>query len=85
MQTNMRIAMLAPISWRVPPRHYGPWEQVVALLTEGLVARGADVTLFATADSHTSAKLASVCPISTRRCGSACTSRPCSSAPPSLT
>lgn len=62
MRTNMRIAMLAPISWRVPPRHYGPWEQVVALLTEGLVARGADVTLFATADSHTSAKLASVCP-----------------------
>lgn len=58
----MRIAMLAPISWRVPPRHYGPWEQVVALLTEGLVARGVDVTLFATADSHTSARLVSVCP-----------------------
>jgi hypothetical protein len=43
--------MLAPISWCVPPRHYGPWEQVVSLLTEGLVRRGADVTLFATADS----------------------------------
>ncbi len=41
--------MLAPISWRVPPRHYGPWEQFVSLLTEGLVARGVDVTLFATA------------------------------------
>jgi glycosyltransferase involved in cell wall biosynthesis len=52
-----RIAMLAPISWRVPPRHYGPWEQFVSLLTEGLVARGVDVTLFATADSLTSARL----------------------------
>jgi mannose-6-phosphate isomerase-like protein (cupin superfamily)/glycosyltransferase involved in cell wall biosynthesis len=54
--------MLAPISWRVPPRHYGPWEQVVSLLTEGLVKRGVDVTLFATADSVTSAHLVSVCP-----------------------
>jgi glycosyltransferase involved in cell wall biosynthesis len=52
--------MLAPISWRVPPRHYGPWEQFVSLLTEGLVARGVDVTLFATADSITSARLAAV-------------------------
>jgi glycosyltransferase involved in cell wall biosynthesis len=57
----MRIAMLAPISWRTPPRHYGPWELVTSLLTEALVARGVDVTLFATADSLTSAKLASVC------------------------
>ena len=32
--------MLAPISWRTPPRHYGPWEQVTSLLTEALVARG---------------------------------------------
>src|SRR6266542_2640168 len=53
----MRVAVLAPISWRVPPRHYGPWEQFVSLLTEGLVARGVDVTLFATADSETSARL----------------------------
>jgi len=58
----MRIAMLAPISWRVPPRHYGPWERVVSLLTEGLVRRGVDVTVFATADSITSARLVSVCP-----------------------
>jgi glycosyltransferase involved in cell wall biosynthesis len=58
----MHLAMLAPIAWRVPPRHYGPWERVVALLTEGLVARGVDVTLFATADSLTSARLAAVCP-----------------------
>jgi glycosyltransferase involved in cell wall biosynthesis len=56
----VRVAVLAPISWRVPPRHYGPWEQFASLLTEGLVARGVDVTLFATADSQTSARLASV-------------------------
>ncbi len=53
--------MLAPIAWRVPPRHYGPWELVVSRLTEGLVARGVDVTLFATADSITSADLVAVC------------------------
>lgn len=58
----MRIAMLAPIAWRVPPRHYGPWEQVVTLITEGLVARGIDVTLFATADSLTRGRLVAICP-----------------------
>jgi glycosyltransferase involved in cell wall biosynthesis len=58
----MRVAMLAPISWRTPPRHYGPWELVTSLLTEALVARGIDVTLFATADSFTAGKLAGVCP-----------------------
>jgi glycosyltransferase involved in cell wall biosynthesis len=58
----MRIAMLSPIAWRTPPRHYGPWESVVSLLTEGLVARGYDVTLFATGDSETSGKLRAVCP-----------------------
>ena len=56
----LRVAVLAPVSWRVPPRHYGPWEQFASLLTEGLVARGVDVTLFATADSVTSGRLASV-------------------------
>jgi glycosyltransferase involved in cell wall biosynthesis len=50
--------MLAPISWRTPPRHYGPWELVTSLLTEGLVRRGVDVTLFATADSLTAGRLA---------------------------
>lgn len=49
--------MLAPLSWRTPPRHYGPWEQFASLLTEGLVGAGLDVTLFATADSVTSANL----------------------------
>ncbi len=58
----MRIAMLAPIAWRVPPRHYGPWERVVSLLTEGLVEAGVQVTLFATADSETSATLSAVVP-----------------------
>lgn len=54
--------MLSPIAWRTPPRHYGPWENVVSLLTEGLVDRGLDVTLFATGDSLTKARLQSVCP-----------------------
>jgi glycosyltransferase involved in cell wall biosynthesis len=49
----MRVAMLAPVAWRTPPRHYGPWELVTSLLTEGLLARGIDVTLFATLDSQT--------------------------------
>jgi glycosyltransferase involved in cell wall biosynthesis len=56
----MRVAMLAPIAWRTPPRQYGPWEQVVATLTDGLVQLGIDVTLYATGDSGTRAKLRSV-------------------------
>ncbi len=58
----MRIAMISPIAWRTPPHHYGPWEQIVSLLTEGLVNAGIDVTLFATADSMTNAKLHAICP-----------------------
>jgi len=58
----LRVAVLAPISWRVPPRHYGPWEQFVSLLTEGLVQRGLDVTLFATTDSLTKARLVGTAP-----------------------
>ena len=61
VERTLRIAMLSPIAWRTPPRHYGPWERVVSLLTEGLVARGVDVTLFATADSVTRGKLHGVC------------------------
>lgn len=57
----MRIALLAPIAWRTPPLHYGPWEQVVSLLCEGLVERGVDVTLFATKNSRTRGRLAAVC------------------------
>lgn len=58
----MRLAMLSSISWRTPPRAYGPWELVTSLLTEALVARGVDVTLFATLDSVTAGKLAGVAP-----------------------
>lgn len=57
----MKVAMLSPIAWRTPPRKYGPWEQVASILAEGLIARGIDVTLFATADSVTNGKLDSVC------------------------
>ncbi len=55
----LRIAVLAPIAWRTPPRHYGPWELFASLLADGLVALGHTVTLFATADSVTTAKLVS--------------------------
>ncbi len=51
--------MLAPIAWRTPPRHYGPWELFASLLADGLVAAGHDVTLFATADSITTGTLCS--------------------------
>ena len=60
--TELRVAILAPIAWRVPPRHYGPWEQFASLLAEGLVARGVDVTLFASGDSLTAGRLASAIP-----------------------
>jgi len=58
----MHIAMLSPIAWRTPPQHYGPWENVASLITEGLVSRGHAVTLFATADSQTGGRLHAVCP-----------------------
>jgi len=54
--------MLAPIAWRTPPRHYGPWERVTSLLTESLVEMGVDVTLFATADSLTAGEFRAVAP-----------------------
>jgi glycosyltransferase involved in cell wall biosynthesis len=56
----MKIAVLSPIAWRTPPRHYGPWEQMASNITEGMVASGMDVTLFATGDSLTKASLNSV-------------------------
>ncbi|MGR6835218.1 glycosyltransferase family 4 protein [Syntrophomonas erecta] len=58
----MKIAIISPIAWRTPPRHYGPWERVVSLLVEGLVKKGVEVTLFATGDSVTTARLEYVCP-----------------------
>ena len=59
---SLRIAMLAPISWPVPPDGYGPWEKVVWNLTEELVHRGHAVTLFAAAGSQTSAQLVETVP-----------------------
>jgi glycosyltransferase involved in cell wall biosynthesis len=59
---TVKVALLGPIAWRTPPTHYGPWEQITSLLAEGLVARGVDVTLFATLDSQTAAVLDGVCP-----------------------
>ena len=58
----MRIAILSPIAWRTPPLHYGPWENVASLISEELVARGHDVTLFATGNSQTSGTLHAVSP-----------------------
>ncbi len=58
----MRIAQIAPLEMRVPPIAYGGIELVASLLTEELVRRGHDVTLFASGDSVTAAKLQSVCP-----------------------
>jgi glycosyltransferase involved in cell wall biosynthesis len=60
--TNLskRVAILSPVAWRTPPRQYGAWETVAGNIAEGLVARGWDVTLFATGDSVTRAKLHAV-------------------------
>ncbi len=54
---RLRIGVIASIAHRTPPRGYGPWEQVASTLTEGLVALGHEVTLFATGDSITAAHL----------------------------
>jgi len=57
---NKRIAILSPVAWRTPPRAYGAWETVASNIAEGLVARGWNITLFATRDSITNAKLHAV-------------------------
>jgi glycosyltransferase involved in cell wall biosynthesis len=57
---NKRVAILSPVAWRTPPRQYGAWETVASNITEGLAARGWDVTLFATKDSATRAQLHAV-------------------------
>jgi len=59
---KLRVAMLAPVAWPVPPDGYGPWEQVVSNLTEELVASGHEVTLFAAAGSQTTAQLVQTVP-----------------------
>src|ERR1051326_6946804 len=58
--SNKRVAILSPIAWRTPPRQYGAWETVASNVTEGLVSRGWGVTLFATGDSVTQARLHAV-------------------------
>lgn len=58
----MRIAQIAPLGERVPPKKYGGTERVIYALTEGLVKRGHDVTLFASGDSKTSARHIAVYP-----------------------
>lgn len=57
----MKVAILSPVAWRTPPRHYGPWEQVASNIAEGLIKQGVEVTLFATGDSITAGKLESIC------------------------
>jgi glycosyltransferase involved in cell wall biosynthesis len=59
---KMRIAHVAPVATTVPPPKSGSVETMTSLLTEGLVARGHDVTLFATGDSRTKARLAATYP-----------------------
>ena len=63
----MKIAQVAPLWEAVPPTTYGGIELVVSLLTEELVRRGHEVTLFASGDSLTRAKLESVCPHALRQ------------------
>ncbi len=58
----LRIGMLAPISWLMPPRRYGPWEQVAYNLSEELVRRGHNVAVFAAGGSTVSGKLVATCP-----------------------
>jgi len=58
----MRIAQVAPLYESVPPKLYGGTERVVSSLTEELVAQGHDVTLYASGDSVTSARLIAMCP-----------------------
>lgn len=57
----MKAAILSPVAWRTPPRHYGPWEQVASNIAEGLIKLGVEVTLFATGDSLTAGKLEAIC------------------------
>jgi glycosyltransferase involved in cell wall biosynthesis len=62
----MRIAQIAPLHERVPPRLYGGTERVVSFLTEELVRQGHEVTLFASGDSQTSARLVRCCDMALR-------------------
>ena len=63
----MRIAQVAPLIESVPPKHYGGTERIVSYLTEELVRAGHDVTLFASGDSVTNARLIASCERSLRK------------------
>lgn len=63
---RLRIAQVAPLLESVPPRHYGGTERIVSYLTEELVSAGHDVTLFASGDSVTKARLVPVTDVSMR-------------------
>src|SRR3954471_24852805 len=65
----MRIAQVAPLAEAVPPKLYGGTERVVSWLTEELMRQGPDVTLFASGDSTTSAKLVACVPKGLRLAG----------------
>ena len=65
-RTPLRIAQVSPLYESVPPKLYGGTERVVSYLTEELVALGHDVTLFASGDSQTAARLVPCCPTSLR-------------------
>lgn len=62
----MRIAQVAPLYESVPPKYYGGTERVVSYLTEELVRQGHDVTLYASGDSVTAARLVAPCAQSLR-------------------
>ncbi|MBZ9661502.1 glycosyltransferase family 4 protein [Mesorhizobium sp. ESP-6-4] len=62
----MKIAQIAPLTESVPPKFYGGTERIVSYLTEELVRRGHDVTLFASGDSRTSAELVACCDVALR-------------------
>jgi glycosyltransferase involved in cell wall biosynthesis len=65
----LRVAQIAPLYERIPPKLYGGTERVVSYITEELVRRGHQVTLFASGDSQTGARLAPGCPQSLRLAG----------------
>jgi glycosyltransferase involved in cell wall biosynthesis len=60
---GLRVAVLAPITWPTPPPGYGPWEQIAFNIADGMRRRGADVTLFATGNSHFEGTVQSVVPV----------------------
>lgn len=67
--SKLRIAQLAPLYERIPPQFYGGTERVVSYITEELVRRGHEVTLFASGDAQTKANLVAACPQALRLIG----------------